>query len=61
LLHGYRGGAPADIDAAAAAIEALAGAAVSIGDALEAIEINPLLVHPAGTGATAVDGLLLLR
>jgi acyl-CoA synthetase (NDP forming) len=61
LMHGYRGGPPADLDAAVAAIEAVAGAAMSIGAALDALEINPHLVHPAGAGVTAVDGLLLLR
>lgn len=60
LLDGYRGGPPADLDAATAAIEALAAVAVAIGDRLEALEVNPLLVHPRGEGATAVDALLLL-
>jgi hypothetical protein len=59
LLRGYRGGAAADLDAAAAAIEALAQLAVACGDAVADVEINPLVVHPAGEGVTAVDGLLL--
>jgi len=61
LLDGYRGASPADLDAAAKAIEGVAAAATALGDALDALEVNPLLVHPAGAGATAVDGLLLLR
>jgi len=60
LLRGYRGAPAADLDAAAAAIERLAAVAVGIGDRLEALEVNPLLVHPAGEGATAVDALLIL-
>jgi acyl-CoA synthetase (NDP forming) len=59
LLAGYRGAPPADLDAAAAAIEGVAAAAVALGAALDAIEVNPLLVHPRGDGATAVDALLL--
>jgi acyl-CoA synthetase (NDP forming) len=59
LLHGYRGSPAADLEAAAAAIEALAAVAVALGDDLDAVEVNPLLVHPRGAGATAVDALLL--
>lgn len=61
LLHGYRGGPAADLDAAAAAIESLAAVVVAVGDRLDALEVNPLLVHPQGEGATAVDALLLLE
>ncbi|MGH2937371.1 MAG: acetate--CoA ligase family protein, partial [Solirubrobacterales bacterium] len=61
LLHGYRGRPAADLDGAAAAIEALAALAVSVGERLEALEVNPLVVHPDGEGATAVDALLLLE
>ena len=59
LLRGYRGAPPADLDAAAGAIEGVAAAAVALGDELDAVEVNPLLVHPDGDGATAVDALLL--
>ena len=59
LLRGHRGAPPADLDAAAAAIEGVAAAAVALGDELDAVEVNPLLVHPDGDGATAVDALLL--
>lgn len=60
LLGGFRGAPPADLEAAAAAIEGVARVADALGARLEALEVNPLLVHPRGTGATAVDGLLLL-
>jgi acyl-CoA synthetase (NDP forming) len=60
LLSGYRGRPPADLDAAARAVEALAGFAVSFGDRLEAAEINPLIVHTDGAGASAVDAVLVL-
>jgi acyl-CoA synthetase (NDP forming) len=57
LLEGYRGMPGGDIDAAARAIEAIAGFAVSLGAELEAVEVNPLIVHPGG--AVAVDALIV--
>jgi acyl-CoA synthetase (NDP forming) len=60
LLDGFRGRPPADVTAAADAIESVAAFAIALGDRLEAVEVNPLLVHPAGEGATAVDALVLL-
>ena len=59
LLHGYRGAPEADFDAAVAAIDELAAVALAAGERLEAVEVRPLLVHPRGAGATAVDALLL--
>ncbi len=59
LLDGYRGGAGGDIAAAARAIEGVARLAVSLGDELEAVEVNPLIVHP--DGAVAVDALIVPR
>lgn len=61
ILHGHRGAKAADVEAAAAAIEGVAATALAVGERLDALEVNPLLVHPAGEGATAVDALLLLR
>ncbi len=58
LLDGYRGRPRRDVDAAAAAIEALGAFATALGDRLEAVEVNPLIVHDQGV--TAVDALLLL-
>ncbi len=57
LLEGYRGAPAGDVEAAAGAIEGIAGFAVSLGDALEAVEVNPLIVGP--DGATAVDALIV--
>ena len=61
LFDGYRGSPAMDVDAAAAAIEGLAALAIAIGGRLEALEVNPLLMHRRGEGATAVDALLLLE
>ncbi len=57
LLEGYRGGAGGDIAAAARAIEGIAGLALSLGDELEAVEVNPLIAYPGG--AVAVDALIV--
>jgi len=59
LLEGYRGAPAADLEAAVTAIEGVAAVALAAGGRLDAIEVNPLLVHPRGQGATAVDALLL--
>ena len=59
LLAGARGQPPADRDAAAAAIVALSRLALDLGDALEAMDINPLICTPAG--AIAADVLVVPR
>ncbi len=61
LLDGFRGRAPADVDAAAEAIAALSRIAVAFGERLGEIEVNPLIVHPAGAGVSAVDLLVAVR
>lgn len=57
LLDGFRGRTPCDVEAAAAAVAALSRVITLPG--LTEVEVNPLIVHPAGSGATAVD--LLVR
>ncbi|MER7396466.1 acetate--CoA ligase family protein, partial [Streptomyces sp. NPDC000151] len=57
LLTGWRGAPPVDLDAAAAALCALARAAAEHPELAE-IEINPLLVHPGG--ALALDAHAVL-
>jgi acyl-CoA synthetase (NDP forming) len=61
LLAGARGRPPADLGAAAAAVAAVSRLAVDLGDRLEALEVNPLVVAAAGGGAVAVDALLQTR
>ncbi|HJV84519.1 MAG TPA: acetate--CoA ligase family protein [Noviherbaspirillum sp.] len=61
LLDGYRGKAKADVGAAIAAIAALSRASQALGAAAQEIEINPLQVREAGSGAVAIDALLLAR
>jgi acyl-CoA synthetase (NDP forming) len=59
LLAGVRGQPAADLDAAAAAITGLSQLAVELGDALEALDINPLICGP--DRAVAVDALAVPR
>ena len=59
LLAGVRGQPPADLDAVTAAITALSQLAAELGDALEALDINPLICGP--DRAVAVDALAVPR
>lgn len=61
LLAGARGRAKADLGAAARAVAAVSRAAVDLGDALDSVEVNPLIVLPEGQGAVAVDALVIVR
>lgn len=61
LMTGFRGKPAADIGAAADAIAALSDAAMSLGDSLAEMEVNPLLVRAAGHGAVALDALVLMQ
>jgi acetyltransferase len=58
LLRGFRGTPPADVAALADALVRLSWLAADLGDLLTALEINPLMVLPAGQGVVAVDALL---
>ena len=58
MLRGFRGQGPYDIDAAAAAIAAISRFGAATIDSISALEINPLIVHAAGEGATGVDLLI---
>lgn len=59
LLHGFRGSAPVDVDAAARAIAGVSRLGDRFGDALVDLEVNPLIVH--AHGALAVDFVCRLR
>jgi len=59
LLDGFRGSAPADVDALADAVVALGQLAVELGDRLAGLDLNPVVVTP--TGALVVDALVLPR
>lgn len=58
LLAGYRGTAPADVDAFVDVILKVCYVMDAADDDLREIEINPVIVHDQGSGATALDVLL---
>ncbi|GAA3573462.1 acetate--CoA ligase family protein [Amycolatopsis ultiminotia] len=57
LLRGARGIPPADIPVLARAIHRLTIAALDLGEAVQAVEVNPLLVR--GTQVEALDALIV--
>jgi succinyl-CoA synthetase beta subunit len=57
LLDGARGAPPSDIDALARAISRLSSLAADLGDELEALDVNPVIVSPGG--CVAVDALVV--
>jgi acetyltransferase len=61
LLRGVRGAPPSDRAAVAEALVALSRLADRLGDRLETVDVNPLLVRPTGQGAVALDALVVLR
>ncbi len=60
LLGGYRGAAPHDLGAIADALVALGNLAVDLGDALDSIDINPLVSRPNGKLPVALDAVVVL-
>jgi hypothetical protein len=60
LLAGHRGAPALDVDAAVDAVVKV-GRAVAHWPELAELEINPLIVGPAGAGAVAVDVLVTTR
>ncbi|MFL6098898.1 MAG: acetate--CoA ligase family protein [Actinomycetales bacterium] len=56
LLQGFRGAAPADVGSVVTAVRGLSQLAVELGDAVDALDVNPLIAGPAG--ALAADILV---
>ncbi|MEE8214810.1 MAG: acetate--CoA ligase family protein, partial [Alphaproteobacteria bacterium] len=61
LLNGYRGGPAYDRDAVLKAIVAMGRIARDLGDAIEALDVNPFVALPGFGGGLALDGLVVLR
>ncbi len=57
LLDGLRGAPPADVDALAAAVARLSVLALDLGDLIDALDVNPVIVGTAG--CVAVDALVI--
>jgi len=58
LLQGLRGRAEADVPALLELIVKVSDFAAAHGDALCALDLNPVIVHPRGNGITIVDVLI---
>jgi acyl-CoA synthetase (NDP forming) len=58
LLDGWRGSPALDVDAVAAIVEAL-GRILTATPAIREIDLNPVIVYPAGQGAVALDALIV--
>ena len=61
LLGGFRGAPPADTAAFAELLVALSSIALAYGDLIEAIDLNPVAVLPAGRGVRVLDALVIPR
>jgi acyl-CoA synthetase (NDP forming) len=59
LLHGFRNLPAFDVEAAASAAQAIGRLLLTRSDISE-IEINPLMIHARGHGATALDALIVV-
>ena len=55
LLDGVRGAPSADTDALIRLLVAVSGFAEAAGGALEALDLNPVIVHPRGQGVSVAD------
>ncbi|MDE1973964.1 MAG: acetate--CoA ligase family protein, partial [Hyphomicrobiales bacterium] len=58
--NGFRGSPPVDVKAVAAAAAAL-GRLMRAHSEIAEIDVNPLVVHASGGGATALDALIVTR
>jgi acetyltransferase len=60
LLRGFRGKPAADIEALAEALVRVSQLAVHLEGRLDELDLNPVMVLPAGRGVRAVDALAVL-
>ncbi|MGA2343237.1 MAG: acetate--CoA ligase family protein [Steroidobacteraceae bacterium] len=61
LLGGFRGKPAGDVQALTGAILGVARYAAANSSRIEEIDVNPIIVRPAGKGAVAVDALVRLK
>jgi hypothetical protein len=59
LLEGARGRPPADVGSLARALARLSVVAADLGDLVDAVDVNPVIVSPEG--CVAVDALVIPR
>jgi acyl-CoA synthetase (NDP forming) len=61
LLKGFRGAPPADLEAVAEAVLAVAAMVETDPEAIAELDINPLMVLARGRGVVAADALISLN
>ena len=61
LLAGFRGQPAADVAALTETLEAVADFAWAERDSIDEIDVNPIVVRPAGEGCVVVDALIVPR
>jgi acyl-CoA synthetase (NDP forming) len=61
LLAGVRGAGPADVNALAELLVRLGVFAADHADRIAEVDLNPVIVHPAGRGLTLADALIVTR
>jgi hypothetical protein len=61
LLDGFRGKPRGDVDALVEIVSGIARYASAHLSTLQEIDVNPVIVRPAGKGAVAVDALIRLK
>ena len=61
ILDGVRGAPPADVDALVELLVAVSEFAMAAGGALEALDLNPVIVHPRGEGVSVADAGIVTR
>jgi acyl-CoA synthetase (NDP forming) len=59
LLHGFRGEPPSDMEAISQSLLRLSQLVIDFPE-IEEMDINPLIVLPAGSGARVVDARILI-
>jgi acetate---CoA ligase (ADP-forming) len=61
VLDGVRGEPPADRAVLAELMAALSRFAADHAEIIQEIDLNPVIVHPEGSGLTVVDALIVKR
>ncbi|WP_403021153.1 acetate--CoA ligase family protein [Salinibacterium sp. GXW1014] len=61
LLSGFRGAPPADVDALVRTIRGVITMSAEIGDLIDGLDLNPVIVGDRGRGAVAVDAVVFVR
>jgi acetate---CoA ligase (ADP-forming) len=61
VLHAHRGQSAADVNALVDLMVRVSQFATDHADYIAEIDLNPVLVHPAGQGISVVDALIVKR